>query len=921
MKKLTLLFFFVASCSLSVYAQHASINGIIRDTINKENLGNTVISLLRAKDSVLANFTRSKADGSFTINQIDSGKYVLLVTYPRFADYLDNIYLTDTSQIHLGNIQMTLLANLLQEVVVRQQIAAIRIKGDTLEFKADSFKVREGAAVEDMLKKLPGIQVDKDGKITAQGEKVEKVLVDGEEFFGDDPTIATKNIQADAIDKVQVFDKKSYQATFTGIDDGVKKKTINLTLKEDKKKGYFGKIDLGGGLHDRWNNSAMFNRFRAKKKISAYGIMSSTGKTGLDWQENNQYGSGDGNMEFSDDMIFINNANQDELSSGSYYGQGLPKSWAGGLQFSNKFDADKQNINGSYRFNKLTSEGAGSTISQSILPDTVFFNTEKSNTYSSRLRHSINGIYDWQLDSSSSIKVTASGYTGKQESISNYTSEAINGKTNKVNSSSRTNSANGDNQNLKTTWLFRKKFAKQGRTFSFNIDQKYAKNKTDGYLNALNIFYGSGGTISSEKITDQRKLNLSETSLINSKMTYTEPIAKKLFAEINYAFRVSNSNAEKLSYDKDNSGKYGLLNDTFSNNYKFNVLTNTAGLALKFNGKKITASMGSDVAFSHFSQTDLLKDSVAKRNYTNLFPKGSFTYKINQSSRVNINYNGSTHQPTIQQIQPVADNSNPLIITVGNPLLKQEFRHMLSANFNTYQVLKQRGVFMYSSVTFTKNAIVTSNYTDSSNRTIYQYINTNGNYNAYGGLYYNMKLTKLDMFVNAGLNYNSSRYNSFVNNRTNTTDNAAPGINIGFGKNKEKKYDLYYSYNLSYNMSKSSIRPDLKTNFWIQTHSLNATVTLPFKMEFHNEVEATIRQKTALFSGNNNLVIWNAYLGHKILKNDKAIIKISANDILNQNRGYNRTINSTVLQEQNYQTINRYFLLSFVWNFSKNPGQ
>ncbi len=222
MKKLTLLFLFVTGCSLSIYAQHASVSGTIKDTINKENLGNTVISLLRAKDSVLTTFTRSKRDGSFALNHIDSGRYVLLVTYPRFADYLDNIFISDTSQVNLGNIPMTLIANLLKEVVVRQQIAAIRIKGDTLEFKADSFKVREGAAVEDMLKKLPGIQVDKDGKITAQGEKVDKVLVDGEEFFGDDPTIATKNIQADAIDKVQVFDKKSDQATFTGIDDGVK---------------------------------------------------------------------------------------------------------------------------------------------------------------------------------------------------------------------------------------------------------------------------------------------------------------------------------------------------------------------------------------------------------------------------------------------------------------------------------------------------------------------------------------------------------------------------------------------------------------------------------------------------------------------------------------------------------------------------
>ncbi|MGN6617489.1 MAG: carboxypeptidase regulatory-like domain-containing protein, partial [Ilyomonas sp.] len=280
MKKLTLLLFLIGGCFAVSNAQNASVKGIITDTTNKDHLTNTVISLLHANDSILYKFTRSDKDGKFQLNHLTAGKYVMLVTHNTFADYVDELNLSDTSHLDLGEIKMTLEANLLQEVIVRQRIAAVRMKGDTLEFNADSFKVREGASTEEMLRKLPGIQVDKDGKITAQGEKIEKVLVDGEEFFGDDPTLATRNIPADAIDKVQVFDKKSDQAEFTGIDDGQKTKTLNLKLKADKKKGYFGKIDIGAGPNDRWNNTAMFNRFRAKQKFSVYGIMSSTGKTG-----------------------------------------------------------------------------------------------------------------------------------------------------------------------------------------------------------------------------------------------------------------------------------------------------------------------------------------------------------------------------------------------------------------------------------------------------------------------------------------------------------------------------------------------------------------------------------------------------------------------------------------------------------------
>ena len=252
----------------NLHAQNAGLSGKLTDTLDKQNLPNTAVTLLHAKDSVLYKFTRSNEDGAFQFTGIDTGKYILLITRNRYADYVEDFSLTDNEQKKLGNIVLTTEANLLKSVEVRTRIAAMRMKGDTLEFKADSFHVRENASVEDLLKILPGIQVDKNGNITAQGEKVQKVLVDGEEFFGNDPTVATQGLQANVVDKVQVFDKKSDQAEFTGIDDGEKSKTINLTLKDDKKKGYFGKVDLEGGADDKWSNTGMINIFRKKQKIS-----------------------------------------------------------------------------------------------------------------------------------------------------------------------------------------------------------------------------------------------------------------------------------------------------------------------------------------------------------------------------------------------------------------------------------------------------------------------------------------------------------------------------------------------------------------------------------------------------------------------------------------------------------------------------
>src|SRR6478672_4953045 len=250
--------FFLFLVMQSAFSQTTIIRGRVMDTLEKKGLANAVISMLQRSDSTLAGFTRTGADGSFRLQGINPGPYILLVTYPKFADFADRVDIRSTPENDLGQIPLTLKSSLLDAVVIRSA-GSVRIKGDTTEFVADSFHVKDGATVEDLLKKLPGFQVNSKGEITTQGQRVGKVLVDGEEFFGNDPTIATQNIQAKAVDKVQVFDKKSDQATFTGIDDGERSRTINLTLKDDKKKGYFGKLELGAGTDDKWNNTLMLN--------------------------------------------------------------------------------------------------------------------------------------------------------------------------------------------------------------------------------------------------------------------------------------------------------------------------------------------------------------------------------------------------------------------------------------------------------------------------------------------------------------------------------------------------------------------------------------------------------------------------------------------------------------------------------------
>ncbi len=928
-KNLTLLAILVFFTSV-VFSQSSFIKGTITDTLNRQNLANTVISLIGAKDSVLVKFTRSDKAGNFELKNVPAGNFFLLISYPAYADYVFPVTLHDTAAEDVGVIKMTLKSKLLEEVLVRSKVAAVRMKGDTIEYRADSFKVREGASVEEMLRKMPGLQVDKDGKITAQGEKVEKVLVDGEEFFGDDPTMATKNLQAEAIDKVQVFDKKSDQAAFTGIDDGSKSKTLNLTLKEDKKKGYFGKVELASDFKNRWNNNVMVNSFKSKRKLTLYGIMSSTGKTGLSWEENSKYGENN-NMEYNEDGGYFFSQGGDEFDNyGSFSGEGLPTSWSGGAQYSRKFDNDKQNFNGSYRYNKLNTIGGGNTISQSILPDNVFYNKETTNAQSTKQRSSFNGTYEWQIDSFTSIKIKGNGYAGTKQSVSGYTNESIDNFGNRI-QGLRTTSADGTNSSINSNFLLRHRFRKPGRTVSLAFDQQSKSTNTTGFLYSVNQFSDKTALKNIDTV-DQKKINDIVNSGYYTRLAYTEPVVKNVFLELSYGIRISNSESKKLSYDRNFAGKYENLNDSFSNNYQYHVLTNSGGMVWRYNTKKVTASAGGDIAQADFKQTDMLHQTNVKYNYTNFFPKSSFMYKFNANSRFNINYNGSTRQPSIEQVQPVKDNTNTLNIAVGNPNLKQEFQHRFNLNFNSYKVLKQRGFGIYANFNTTSNSISTNETTivagDSAGIRTYQYVNLNGNYNGYSGGGYNFKIQKIDLSFYIGYNINVNRNNNIVstlNNNVltslkNRTDNNSYGINIGSYKFKEKKFDINYNGEIKYNTSSSSVNTSIKTHYITHSHNLYLNLTLPKKFEVNTSVEANFRQKTALFTANNNVVLWNAYIGRKILKNDKGMISIRANDILDQNRGYNRFFDSNVLREQTYQTLRRYFLLAFTWNFSKNPG-
>jgi hypothetical protein len=923
MQKTTIWLAFLVLISVPVLAQQAILKGTVIDTSEKRNLSNTVIALLRPADSVLVAYTRSNAAGQFQLQKLRAGKFIVMVTRPAYADYYDRVECTPGATIDLGIISMTLKSQLLAEVVVQHKLGAIRIKGDTTEYMADSFKVNPGATVEDLLKLLPGIQVDKDGKITAQGETVQKVLVDGEEFFSDDPTIATRGLTADAVEKVQTFDKKSDQATFTGIDDGQKTKTINLQLKEDRKKGYFGKLELGSDGNKYWNNNLMLNAFKGKRKLSAYGIMSNTGKTGLNWNEGMNYGTSNVEMGTSDDggVYYSVNGDNDEFGGSNYWGEGLPKGWNGGLHYSNKWNGDKIHLNGNYQYNKLNTESQGNTFSQNKLNDTVLYTNEYGNSFTSKYRNRIDGLYEAQLDSLSSLKITVQGSQGHSFSQNKYHQESMNADRDTLSIVDRNSTVDADNKNFNSSILWRQKFRKKGRTLSISAKQNYTDVASNGIFFSDNNYY-KNGLVDSSKILDQQKLTNSTVSSINAKVSYTEPLNKRSLLEFNYSIDNNHrkSSIRVLEKDAPAAKEYGKTIDTLSNEYSFTVFTQSGGINYRYaKPKKLNFSFGMNVSNAGYTREDLQHDSTVTYSFTNFYPQANVNWTMGTNGSFRFSYNGSTKAPSIDQIQPIKDITNQLNIRLGNPDLKQAFRNELKASYNSYKFLSDRSMYAEVTLNTTQHDFSTSNWLDPvTGRKTTQPINVNGNYRLSSELWYRKKVTKWGLRAGGDAEVSINHNTNFTNGQENRTDRYMYSIGPSLNYSKEKKFSIWLVANFDYNISKTYLPLNEVTRYLTQRHEVNIWVSLPWKLEVSTDATFNIRQKTSVFENNNNTTIWNASIDRKLFKSDVARLRFSARDLLNQNIGFNRNINNNFQTERTYNTIKRNFLVSFIWNFSKN---
>jgi hypothetical protein len=899
-----------------VFGQASSLKGTIRDTVEKKNLPNAVISLLRNKDSVLVKFGRTDHQGSFNIPNLSPGDYILMISYPKFADYADKLTLAP-GETDLGAVPLTPKSVLLQEVVIRTN-AAIKQKGDTTEFTADSFKVKEGATVEELLKVIPGMQVNSKGEITAQGKRVDKVLVDGEEFFGEDPTIATQNIGAKAVDKVQVYDTKTEQDQLKGIGgSGDGNKTINIKLKESAKKGYFGTLEAGTDFDKLANGKLMYNVFKGSKKLSVYATKSNTNTGSLGWEDRNKLGIED-DYEYDEISGYYYSYGDGENEFNDWNLRGIPNAYTVGGLYGNKWNEEKNKLNISYLYNRLGTTNTTRTISQTLLQDTTYFNNSISRSSGLSQRHAVNGKYEWKIDSLASIKFTVAGTYKLKDTYTGTFREALDENKDLTYDDNRVNDVSSTKKQLDNVLTYKQLFRKKNRQLIGTFRLGLVDDDQTVKLSSLTNYY-TAGNLDSTRPTDQMKLNTGKSTTVGTKLTYNEPLNDKWNIVAEYSLNINNSTSHRNTYDKDADQKYTEYNPEFSNNFDLDALSNSGTLTARYVGKKLQAAFGTGLSAIRLNLNNLDSNRLTKYNFTGFTPQVRFGYKMKAQTGISLSYRGNTIQPSISQLQPLKNNSE-VNLYVGNPDLKVGFNHSFNLNFNDYKVLKGRYIFLSAYVSFLENAI--SNQT-----TTVKGITTTKPVNVSGNMNWNLWSAWNSGQGDKKLNHeiqpqaNGGRTKNFLDGKENINTYANLSLTYRVRYSVQDKYNFSAGPMIRRNLSKSSLRPTANNNYWNYGGRADGWTKLPGKFEFSSDISVDLQQRTDAFNKGTKIIVWNAELNRKFFKDKSFKLAFVAHDILNQNIGFNRTINSNFINEERFDRLARYFLLTASWTFNKMPGK
>lgn len=896
------LLLFISSTS---YAQR-SIQGTVFDSKSGEPIEFGSVRLLKVTDSTSVQASKTDTKGDLLLTKVNPGNYILCVSFLGYTTYYQKIAVS-TKNLVLKSIQLVENSKVLGTVEVKGTAAQMVVKGDTMEYNASAFKTVQNAVVEDLLKRLPGVEVSTEGKITVNGEEVKKIRVNGKKFFSDDVQMASKNIPAELIDKIQVLDQKSDMALLTGFEDNDTERIINLTFKSNRKQGTFGNVTGGAGLDTnkelRYDGNMFLNTINGdvQTAVTAGGNNTNTSRSGRGrggW-------SGGGNSGITTTQnLGVNN---------------------------NTIINEKVKIGGDASLNHTTNENISDSNRESYLKGTPYTNKSNNNSNNDNYSANMRLELEWKLDSLNTIILQPNlNYNrGFSDSHSDYSYLTNNDSTSwgKTKNYGNSTSLSGGFNIIYN----HKSLAKKGRTLTTSLNTSASKND--------NVSFNESKKTTATSVTNlnQRTSNIGDNFNYSLRMSLVEPLWNlKNFLESSVSFRNSNSSSEKAQYYRDVLGQDSLYNAEYSNNYTNKFYSETLEFNYRYVTKELNMTFGVKGEPSQtYSYTTYGNGTVrdVENEVVNFSPTGRLQYNLTKKKYARIDYRGQTDQPSVNQLQPVKNNSNLMNETVGNPLLNPSFSHRLNMLYSSFNDSTFSSFNVSLNGQITKDALVSNSVYDATGKQFSQTVNSPSMpFNLNGNIMFNIPLIKKRLHFNTSTSGGmDQRYGYSSKLATGASPLDADSLLILGDQSNTKRYSAGEQLSLTftheviemgikarvgYSNTLNNLNPRL-TETYDWSASGNVVVHLPNNMNVGTDLNYNNRMGYGGFDQSE--LLWNASVDKSIFKT-KGVISLKLYDILRQQKNIRQSIGDNYIQYNRYNTLTSYFMLSFTYKINKFAG-